>query len=168
MLTKKKKEKKTERKGLGQVSRIVLPLPLCVLLCMELHAVSQQFALWQKVFRSPILSKCLTFDKCCIVLAKQHYKHVTIWCLSSMHALFFCDAFAKLEWNQGTLGTHLKDRHGIQPALFVVRFILGVRFWLPMEEWTCPVTHLFLLVVFETRPTFPHVVPLVWDHLSCP
>lgn len=101
-------KKKTEQKGLGQVSRIVLPLALCVLLCMELDAVLQQFTLWQKVFRSPVLSKCLTFDKCCIVLAKQQYKHVTIWCLSSVHTLFLCDAFVKLERYQGTLGTHPK------------------------------------------------------------
>lgn len=149
------RNRETEQKGLGQVSRIVLPLSLCALLCMELYAVLQQFALWQKVFRSPVLSKCLTFDKCCIVLAKQQYKHVTIWCLSSMHTLFLCDAFVKLEWNQGTLGTHLKDRHRIQPALFRVRFILDVRFSLPMEEWICLVPYLFLLVVLEKKSIFP-------------
>lgn len=159
------RNKETEQKRLGQVSRIVLPLPLCALLCMELRAVLQQFTLWQKVFRSPVLSKCLTFDKCCIVLAEQQYKHVTIWCLSSMHTLFLRDAFVKLEWNQGTLGTHLKDRHRIQPALFRVKSILGVRFSLPMEEWTCPVTCLFLLVVLENKSIFPRpsLCQETWD-----
>lgn len=87
---------------------------------VELHAVLPQFTLWQKVFRSPVLSKCLTFDKCCIVLAKQQYKHVTIWCLSSVHTSFLCDAFVKLEQNQGTLGTHLKgtefSQHSAEPG----------------------------------------------------
>lgn len=121
-------KKKAEQKGLGQVSRIVLLHPLCVLLCMELHAVLQQFTLWQKAFRSPVLSKCLTFDKCCIVLARQQHKPVTFWCLSSLHTLFLCHALVKLESNQGTSGTPLKDRHWIQPTLLRVRSISGVRF----------------------------------------
>lgn len=87
---------------------------------VELHAVFQQFTLWQKVFRRPVLGKCLTFDKCCIVLAKQQYKHVTIWCLSSVHTSFLCRAFVRLERNQGTWGTHLKgtefSQHSAQPA----------------------------------------------------
>lgn len=153
--------KKEDRKG--QASRIVLPLPLCVLLYMELHAVLQQFTLWQKVFRSPVLSKCLTCNKCCIVLAKQQYKCVTIWCLSSIHALFFCDAFVK--WNRGALGTHLKDRRGIQPAFLVVRFIFSVRISLPMNL-SCYIS-LLASCVWE-QAHFLHMFPLAWDHLSCP
>ena len=80
MLRKKKMEGK---KGLGKVSRIVLTSSI---VCAPLFGTLCYITAIYTVTESPFLSKCLTFDKCCIVLAKQQYKHVTIWCLSSMHA----------------------------------------------------------------------------------
>lgn len=129
---------------LGQVSRIVLPLPLCVLLFGTSCCITAIYSVTESV-QSPVWGKCLTFDRCCIVLAPACHPLVP---LLPAH-LVLCRALVKPEWNQGTSGAMWEtDRAGPAPCRAGPALLWGPH---GHGGWTCPVPHLSWLAVLQNR-----------------